>query len=140
VGIQISTLLDLGMIPIFPIPPPLIAINTVDSATITPSWAVDRITNLWVDQGGVTLQFKTGEKIKSILITPAKWVQVQPLDGVLCKDGSCSGTAPTAVLINQGARPATGMVIVTITTNSRNIYKFRVRGGAPPKRTFAIGG
>lgn len=120
-------------------PPPLIAVNTVDSSTMTPAWAMDRITNLAVDRQGVTVQLKTGEKIKSVLTTPAKWVQVQPLDGVLCKEGSCSGSAPTAVLINQSDLPVKGWAIVTITTNSRNIYKFKVRYGAPAKRTFAIG-
>jgi hypothetical protein len=129
------------MFPIhFPPPPQVVAINTIDSTTIAPKWAVERITNINVDQLGVTLQLKTGEKIKSILITPSKWVQVQPLDGVLCKEGGCSGSAPTAVLLNQGNLPARGACFVTITTNSRNIYKFRVRYGAPAKRTFGIGG
>jgi hypothetical protein len=124
----------------FPPPPPaLIAVNTIDSSTIAPKWAIERVTNMSVDQQGVTVQLKTGEKIKSILVTPARWIQVQPLDGALCKDGSCQGAAPTAVLINQGDIPARGVSMVTITTNSHNIYKFKVRYGAPAKRTFAIG-
>lgn len=117
-----------------------LAVNTIDSSSIPPKWAIDRVANVNTDSQGVTLQFKTGEKIRSILITPAGWVQVQPLDGVLCKDSSCNGSAPTAVLINKGDLPVSGMSFVTITTNSRNIYKLRVRYGAPSKRTFSIGG
>jgi hypothetical protein len=117
-----------------------LAVNTIDSSLIPPKWAIDRVANVNTDSQGVTLQIKTGERIRSILITPAGWVQVQPLDGVLCKESSCSGSAPTAILINKGPRPALGMSFVTITTNSRNIYKLRVRYGAPSKRTVSIGG
>jgi hypothetical protein len=119
----------------------LISANTIDSVTMPQRWAIERISNINTDQQGVTVQFGTGEKIKSVLITPPGWIQVQPLDGLLCKEGSCSGAAPTAVLINKADRlPARGMSIVTVTTNSRAIYKFRIRYGAPAQRTIKIGG
>lgn len=124
---------------VYSLPPQIIAVNTVDSATISPSWALDRITDLKVDKQGVTLQLMTGEKIKSTILTPPGWVQIQPLDGVLCKE-SCTGAAPSAILINQGDRPANGTAFLTIMTNSRNIYKLKIRYGAPAKRTLKIGG
>ena len=117
----------------------LLALNTIDSTTITPQWAMDRVTDVRTDAQGLTVQIKTGEKIRSVLITPASWVQVQPLDGVLCKDNSCTGTAPTSLLINKGVRPVGGMSFITVTTNSSNIYKFRVKYGVPVKRTIRIG-
>jgi hypothetical protein len=120
--------------------PLLLALNTIDTAQIAPSWAINRVTEVRTDQQGVTLQLKTGEKIRSVIVTPPGWVNVQPLDGAMCKEAGCSGAAPTSLLINKGERPVSGMSFVTITTNSRNIYKLRVRFGAPVKRTLIIGG
>jgi hypothetical protein len=118
----------------------LLALNTIDTAQIPPKWAIERITEVRADQQGVTLQLKTGEKIRSVIVTPPGWVNVQPLDGVMCKEAGCSGAAPTSLLIHKGERPVSGMSFVTITTNSHNIYKLRVRYGAPVKRTLIIGG
>jgi hypothetical protein len=128
---------------LFPLPPiaSILRIASIDAVTMPPPWLMDRISSIRTDQQGITVQLKSGEKIKSVVVTPPGWVQVLPLDGVLCKEGSCSGAAPTAVLINKSDRiPAKGMSIVTITTNSRNIYQFKVRYGAPDKRKIKIGG
>jgi hypothetical protein len=118
--------------------PLLLALNTIDTAQIAPSWAINRVTEVRTDSQGVTLQLKTGEKIRSVIVTPPGWVNVQPLDGAMCKEAGCSGAAPTSLLINKGERPVSGMSFVTITTNSRNIYKLRVRFAAPVKRTLII--
>lgn len=120
--------------------PLLLALNTPDSAQIQPNWAINRVMEVKTDSQGVTVQLKTGEKIRSVLITPPGWIKVQPMDGVMCQDNQCQGPAPTAILINKGERPVSGMSFVTVTTNSRNIYKFRVKYGAPAKRTLFIGG
>jgi hypothetical protein len=124
---------------------PLIAINTIDTSDIPPSFALNRVTNLNTDGGGVTIQLKTGEKIKSIFISPRYQIKAIPLDGILCQE-KCSGSAPTTlsvftikpVIFPSANRLSDGSSFLTITTNSESIYKFRIRPGTPQKRTLIV--
>jgi hypothetical protein len=143
--IMLTTLLALSLQT--PLNPNLVAAlpNTTDSATIPASWAMVRIQKLSVDSGGVYLHLKTGEKIRSISISPRHQIKAQPLNGQLCQE-KCSGSAPTILHIYRikpvtfptALRRGDGGSIVTVTTNSNNTYSFDAAPGFSSKRIFYI--
>jgi hypothetical protein len=123
-----------------------VAINTVDTAEFGPNFALYRVTKIKTDYSGVTIQLKTGEKIRSVSIFPRHQIKAMPANGVLCTE-SCQGGAPTIlhiyrikpVLFRTTGRRGDGGSMVNIVTNSNSVYKFDVVPGTPVKRTLLIG-
>jgi hypothetical protein len=142
----------LFFIPIFfhPIPTVFdarkIALNTVDTAEYKPDFALYRITKINADEAGVIVKIQTGEKIRSVSISPRHQFKVIPLNGCLSSDGSCQGDAPTIfrvfrirpVLFKTTGRMKDGGSSVIFTTNSNSTYSFYVRPGTPAKRMMTI--
>ena len=121
--------------------------TTIDSATIPAAFAQVRVTQIKVDSSGVDINIRTGEKIRTVTITPRQQIKVDALNGSLCSGSeSCSGTAPTILhlyriprLKLQNAIPrADGGSSITVVTNSGNIYRFDAVPGTAQKRLLNI--